>query len=119
MGSSYDHKRFALSQMQWFETIDDHEWSLNLRDFKLEDESLIGARYANASRALIDTGTSKILMPLTEFKRFQIIIEDKVGTKACDFTNLNSIKCKADRVLNKLPRLDITLLKTANDLASA
>jgi hypothetical protein len=56
--------------MQWFETIDALEWSLNLRDFKLDDESLIGTRYSNASRALIDTGTSKILMPSKQFKRF-------------------------------------------------
>lgn len=121
LGSSYDTTRFThpKTEIQWFQTLDLQEWSVALEDFRVGGESISGSRYSNeTAKALIDTGTSKILMPPKEFKLFKARVLANVGN-ACDFTNEDSIICMAGKVLNKLPKLEATLLRDPKDISTA
>ena len=100
MGSAYDLERFSSfndedpeSSISWFETTHDDEWSLKLSSVYLGTQELTQSYLNETSfRALIDTGTSKILMPLAEFITFRQEIENE-APDACNFNDLKKIIC--------------------------
>jgi len=70
---SYDLKRFSdnNSNLDWIKLVDDQYWTIGIARAKLGNYVFD----LDTSQAIIDTGTSYILMPPNDFAEFKKVIE--------------------------------------------
>ena len=60
------------STLYWNKLIDDNYWTISINDAKLGDYTFD----LDTHSAIIDTGTSYILMPYNDFNEFRKVVEE-------------------------------------------
>jgi len=104
----YDLEEFAVEDITWHENVGRYFWAVNLDEVRFGEGSSEKVYSGNRfkTQAVVDSGSSYILMPKTKFWDFYNQITKEVDSIYCEVDWYNTLYCTYEKdTFDQLPEL--------------